>query len=62
MEPEGLSPYLQQPATCPYPEPDRSSLYPYATSWRTILFFSVKKKQISGICFYFHKQMKHRNN
>jgi hypothetical protein len=28
MEPEGSSPYLQEPATCPYPEPDWSSLCP----------------------------------
>jgi hypothetical protein len=28
MEPEGSSPYTQEPATCPYPEPDRSSSYP----------------------------------
>jgi hypothetical protein len=28
MEPEGSSPYTQQPATCPYPEPDQSSLRP----------------------------------
>ena len=26
MEPEGLLPYSQVPAICPYPEPDRSSL------------------------------------
>jgi hypothetical protein len=26
MEPEGSSPYSKQPATCPYPEPDQSSL------------------------------------
>jgi hypothetical protein len=25
MEPEGSSQYSQEPATCPYPEPDRSS-------------------------------------
>jgi hypothetical protein len=25
MEPEGSSPYSQQPATCSYPEPDQSS-------------------------------------
>jgi hypothetical protein len=24
MEPEGSSPYTQEPATCPYPEPDQS--------------------------------------
>jgi hypothetical protein len=28
MEPEGLSPYSQQPATCPSLEPDPSSLCP----------------------------------
>jgi hypothetical protein len=28
MEPEGSSPYTQQPATCPYPEPDWSSPCP----------------------------------
>jgi hypothetical protein len=28
MEPEGSSPYSQQPATCPYPEPGQSSLRP----------------------------------
>jgi hypothetical protein len=26
MEPEGSSPYTQEPATCPYPEPHRLSL------------------------------------
>jgi hypothetical protein len=26
MESEGSSPYTQEPATCPYPEPDQSSL------------------------------------
>jgi hypothetical protein len=28
MEPEGSSPYTQEPTTCPYPEPDQSSLRP----------------------------------
>jgi hypothetical protein len=28
MEPEGSSPYPQQPAACPYPDSDRSSLCP----------------------------------
>jgi hypothetical protein len=28
MEPEGPSPYSQEPATCPYPEPDWSSPCP----------------------------------
>jgi hypothetical protein len=26
MEPKGSSPYTQEPATCPYPEPHQSSL------------------------------------
>ena len=29
MEPEGSLPQLQVPATCPYPEPARSSPYPH---------------------------------
>jgi hypothetical protein len=29
MEPEGSSPYTQEPATCPYPEPDEFSLRPH---------------------------------
>jgi hypothetical protein len=27
MEPEGSSPYSQEPSTGPYPEPDKSNLY-----------------------------------
>jgi hypothetical protein len=41
MEPEGSSPYTQQPATRPYPEPDQSSLRPpHPTSRRSILILS----------------------
>ena len=40
MEPEGSLPRLQVPATCPYPEPDQSSPWPYPTPWRSILIFS----------------------
>jgi hypothetical protein len=40
MEPEGSSPYTQEPATCPYPEPDQSSLRPPPTSRRSILILS----------------------
>jgi hypothetical protein len=29
MEPEGSSPYTQEPPTCPYPEPDQPSLRPH---------------------------------
>ena len=41
MEPEGSLPHSQVPATCPYPEPARSSVMPpYPTSWRSILILS----------------------
>ena len=33
-------PHSQQPATWPYPEPDRSSPCPHNTSWRTIIMLS----------------------
>jgi hypothetical protein len=33
IETEGSSPHLQQPATCPYPQPDQSSQYPQL--WET---------------------------
>ena len=38
MEPEGSLPHSQVPATCPYPQPARSS--PHPTSWRSILILS----------------------
>jgi hypothetical protein len=40
MEPEGSSPYTQEPATCPYPKADQSSLRPHPTSRRSILILS----------------------
>jgi len=41
MEPEGLLPHLQVPATCPYPEPDQSSPSPTTPpSWKPILILS----------------------
>ena len=40
MEPEGSLPHSLVPATCPYPEPARSSPYPHPTSWRSILILS----------------------
>jgi hypothetical protein len=45
MEPEGSSPYTQKPATCPYPEPDQSSLRPHPTSRRAILILSSLQRQ-----------------
>jgi len=40
MEPEGSFPRLQEPATCPYPEPDQSSPCPHPTYWRSMLLSS----------------------
>jgi hypothetical protein len=40
MQPESLFPHLQEAATCPYPEPDRSSPYPQSTFLRSILILS----------------------
>ena len=40
MEPDGLLPRLQVPATSPYAEPDQSTPYPQSHSWRSILLLS----------------------
>jgi hypothetical protein len=40
MEPEGSSPYTQEPATCPYPEPDQSGLCP--PHIKTLFLFSLR--------------------
>ena len=40
MQPEGSLPHSQMPATCPYPEPDRSGPRLHPTSWRSILILS----------------------
>jgi hypothetical protein len=40
MKPEGSLPHSQMSATCPYPEPHRSSTRPHPTSWRFILILS----------------------
>ena len=40
MEPEVLLPHLQDPATCPYPDPDRSSPCPHSAFRRFILILS----------------------
>jgi hypothetical protein len=36
MEPEGSSPYTQEPATCPYPEPDQPHLSYTKSKWLKI--------------------------
>jgi len=40
MEPECSLPHSQEPATCPYPEPDQSSAFTHPNSWRQILILS----------------------
>ena len=40
MEPEGSLPRSQEPTTCPYPEPNRSSPCPHPASRRSILILS----------------------
>jgi len=40
MEPEGSLPHSQVPATCPYPEPARSSPRHHSISWKTVLILS----------------------
>ena len=40
MEPKDSLPHSQVPATCPYPEPARSSPCPHTTSRRSILILS----------------------
>jgi hypothetical protein len=40
METEGSLPHWQEPTTCPYPQPDRSSLCPHPTSLNSILILS----------------------
>ena len=40
MEPERSLPHLQEPATCPYAEPNRSIACPHPTSRRSILILS----------------------
>ena len=45
MELECSLPSSQQPATCPYPELERSSHAPHYTSWRSILILSSHQRQ-----------------
>ena len=40
METEFSSSLLQEPVTCPYPEPDQSIPCPHFTPWRSILILS----------------------
>jgi hypothetical protein len=44
MEPEGSLPYSQEPATCPYPEPDKPN--PHPLSVKTFKNFFVDTASI----------------
>jgi hypothetical protein len=49
MEPQGSSPYSQEPATCPYPEPDRSSLCPSPQSNLSKIHFNISSHLRLGL-------------
>ena len=51
MEPEDSLPHSQQLATCPYPDPDRSSPCSHPTSLRSILklFYHLSLDRQSGL-------------
>jgi hypothetical protein len=56
MEPEGSSPYTQEPATCPYPEPSQDS-HLQKTTTRAPAYAKKKKHKteihdVSGIFFF----------
>ena len=52
METESSLPHLQQPTTCPYYQPDKSSPCPHPTSWISILISSshLCLGFLSGLC------------
>jgi hypothetical protein len=57
MEPERSSPYTQEPTTCPYPEPDQSSLC--APTQPLLIFsirFAVQNRKYIYILYTLHKQ------
>ena len=49
MEPEGSLPHAKVPATCPYPEPDRTSPCRHPTSWILILSIHLRLGLPSGL-------------
>jgi hypothetical protein len=48
MELEGSSPHLQQPTTCPYPEPDRYILCPPPPSNLSKIQFNIILQSTPG--------------
>jgi hypothetical protein len=58
MEPEGSSPYSQEPSTGPYPEQDRPSpFHPILSLVRSILILSIHLRLglPSGLFHYLHR-------
>jgi hypothetical protein len=52
MEPEGSLSHSQEPATCPYPEPDKSSsCLPHSTYSRSILTLSSHLRTQINVVF-----------
>ena len=52
MEPEGSLPHSQVPATCPYPEPARSSPYSHIPLPEDILIYSHLRLGLSDVLFF----------
>ena len=52
MKPDVSLPRLQEPATCPYPQPARSSPCPQPTFWTSILILSFHLRLGLPSCFF----------
>jgi len=61
MEPEGSLSLSQVPATCPYPEPARSSLYPYILLPEQPLIFIHSRIPCINVYYYVYVAIVKRN-
>jgi len=48
MEPKASLPHSKLPATCPYPEPDRSSFF--TLSCRLLINFQLEQFNLKNVC------------